>query len=247
MASDIVSVILPSCNRPDLVTRAVYSALSQTYPAIEVIVVVDGPSPPTLETLSRINDSRLRPIQLAGQSGGSKARNVGVQNAKGQWVAFLDDDDEWLPEKVERQLGLAAKCNFEYPIVTCRLIGRTPGKDFIWPRRLPGPREDVGDYLFVRRELFKGEAVIQTSTILTRKELLLSIPFNEKLKKHQDTEWIIKASKDSRTSISFVEEPLVIWNVESERSTVSGRINWHYTLDWLLDNKSRLSPRAFSS
>jgi glycosyltransferase involved in cell wall biosynthesis len=247
MTGDLVSVVVPSFNRSSLVTRAVKSALSQTCSLIEVIVVVDGPDRATLDALSQVGDSRLRTIQLTERAGGSKARNIGVQNAKGKWVAFLDDDDEWFPQKIESQIKLALMCNKEYPIITCRLVGRTPDKNYVWPRRLPGQSEDIGDYLFVRKELLKGEALIQTSTILTKKKLLLKFPFNEKLRKHQDTEWIISVSRDPSTSIMFVDEPLVIWNIEDERSTVSSKLDWHYTLAWLLENKSRLSARAFAS
>lgn len=247
MANNIVSVVIPSRDRPALVTRAVASALSQTYAFIEVIVVVDGPSPSTVEALAHIPDPRLSTIQLPERSGGSKARNIGVQNAKGHWIAFLDDDDEWLPEKLKKQIMLAQSCDCEYPIVTCRLIGRTPIRDYVWPRRLLRPQEEVGDYLFIRKEFLKGEALIQTSTLLAKREFLFRYPFNERLKKHQDTEWIMCAAKVPNALIAFVDEPLVVWNIESDRGTVSGQSDWRYTLSWLQENRNRLSPRAFSS
>ena len=79
----LVSAVIPTRNRPLLVCRAVRSALDQTFGAIEVVVVVDGPDPETEKALNSIADSRLRMIALPNNVGGGEARNVGVRAAKG--------------------------------------------------------------------------------------------------------------------------------------------------------------------
>src|SRR5687768_2514241 len=89
-----VSVVIPTRARPELVRRAVRSALDQTLRDIEVVVVVDGPDPPTRQTLADIDDSRLRVVELAERGGAPAARNAGVRHARGRWTALLDDDDE---------------------------------------------------------------------------------------------------------------------------------------------------------
>src|ERR1700676_1259948 len=103
----LISAVIPTRNRPQLLTRAVYSALQQTYSNLEVIVVVDGTDSVTMEALARISDPRLRVIVLSQNQGGSNARNAGVQAALGEWIAFLDDDDQWMPNKTACQLALA--------------------------------------------------------------------------------------------------------------------------------------------
>ena len=94
-----VSAVIPTRGRPELLRRAVRSALAQTLRDIEVVVVIDGPDPVTHGVLQELaqQDSRLRVLALPSSVGGSDARNRGVDAAAGEWIAFLDDDDEWLP------------------------------------------------------------------------------------------------------------------------------------------------------
>ena len=118
MTAPVVSVIIPTRNRPTLVTRAVASALNQPGQSVEVVVVIDGPDSATVAALSVVAEPRLRVIELAERSGGARARNVGIEAARGKWVAFLDDDDEWLPHKLEKQLACAAQSPARYPVVS---------------------------------------------------------------------------------------------------------------------------------
>ena len=136
----LVSAVIPTHNRPELVVRAAKTALNQTHPNMEVVVVVDGPDDSTSKALSAIPDSRLRVVTLPSSQGGSGARNAGVRAAKGEWIAFLDDDDEWLPRKIELQLAAARRSTHHIPVVSCRIIARTPLADYVWPRRLPCTR-----------------------------------------------------------------------------------------------------------
>src|SRR6185436_11387163 len=100
----LVSVVIPTRDRPHLVSAAIRSALAQSLREIEVIVVIDGPDARTEESIRLIEDDRLGTTTLPRPSGAPSARNAGVAAARGRWVAFLDDDDEWLPEKLARQL-----------------------------------------------------------------------------------------------------------------------------------------------
>lgn len=84
----LVSVIIPTRNRPALVLRAIHSVLTQSMPDLEVIVVIDGPDSKTEEALETIQDARVRLLALAERVGGSETRNRGVQVARGRWVAF---------------------------------------------------------------------------------------------------------------------------------------------------------------
>ncbi|MGL6344233.1 MAG: glycosyltransferase family 2 protein, partial [Waterburya sp.] len=126
----LVSVVIPTRNRPLLVKRAVASAMAQTLLEIEVIVVIDGFDDKTQAELAKINDPRLRIVQLPESQGGAGARNAGVAETKGEWIAFLDDDDEWLPQKLERQLEVAKRSQSKFPIISCRLTARTPKGEF---------------------------------------------------------------------------------------------------------------------
>ncbi len=93
----LISVVIPTFNRPHIVLRAVRSALNQTMKAIAVIVVVDGSDAATEQALEAIGDSRLIVRTLPHNRGAANARNAGVEEAGSKWIAFLDDDDEWHP------------------------------------------------------------------------------------------------------------------------------------------------------
>ena len=98
----LVSVVIPTLDRPKLLLRAIDSVLRQTYQEIEVIVVVDRPDPDTVSAVQSVNDPRVRLIVNPYSSTAAGARNAGADHATGEWIAFLDDDDEWLPNKLEQ-------------------------------------------------------------------------------------------------------------------------------------------------
>lgn len=101
---DSVSVIIPTFNRLGLLQEALDSVWTQTLPPEEVLIVDDGSSDGTQEWLQSQGRSNLKFLTQAHQ-GPAVARNYGVQTAQGKWIAFLDSDDLWLPEKIERQLS----------------------------------------------------------------------------------------------------------------------------------------------
>ena len=104
-APPVVSVVVPTKRRADLLAKCVSSILAQTTSDIEVIVVVDGPDPATIDFLSKLDDDRLSYIIHPESRGVSNARNTGIGVATGQWLAFCDDDDLWAPTKLEAQLS----------------------------------------------------------------------------------------------------------------------------------------------
>ena len=110
-----VSVVIPTCGRVDLLRCAVGTALSQSVD-IEVIVVDDASVDGTAEWLENQSDPRLRVIRHPTRRGVSAARNSGIRAARGTWVAFLDDDDVWAPDKLESQLSAAHEtgCSWVY-------------------------------------------------------------------------------------------------------------------------------------
>ncbi len=101
-----VSVIITTFNRAGLLPRAVKSALAQTFSNYEVIIVDDCSPDNTQDVIARFTDSRIRSIRHETNKRQSAAINTGIANARGECVAFLDDDDEWLPTKLEKQVEI---------------------------------------------------------------------------------------------------------------------------------------------
>jgi hypothetical protein len=242
----LVSAVIPTRARPDLLPAAVRSALRQTWPAMEVIVVVDGPEPETVEALDRITDPRLRLAVLPEPAGGSAARNAGVRIARGDWIAFLDDDDEWLPDKIERQIRAAHAMPDWFPVVSCRLIAQSSSVSRILPVKPYDPPQSVGDFLFCRTGLADSGGVMQTSTLLAPRDLLLAVPFQAGLPIHQDWDWLIRVTAQKGVGLAMLRQPLVVWRVEEGRSTVGRGHSWQTSLNWIRSVQSAISPRAFS-
>jgi glycosyltransferase involved in cell wall biosynthesis len=111
-----VTVVIPTHNRRELLLHAVTSALRQEGVALEVIVVDDGSSDGTAEMLAALTDRRVRVVHHETAQGVSAARNRGIEEARGEWIAFLDDDDLWAPDKLRLQLEAATKtgCRWVY-------------------------------------------------------------------------------------------------------------------------------------
>jgi glycosyltransferase involved in cell wall biosynthesis len=132
--SSLVSVIIPTRNRAGLVGRAIGSVLGQTYRNLEAIVIDDDSADETEQVVGGIDDSRIIYIRRRSSGGASGARNTGIAQARGDYIAFLDDDDEWLPQKLAKQVALLDAAPPDVGMVYCwmdhfnsagRLVGET--------------------------------------------------------------------------------------------------------------------------
>jgi glycosyltransferase involved in cell wall biosynthesis len=239
-----ISVVVPTRNRPESVTRAVRSVLAQSLPPSEVVVVVDGPDPATVQALEDIRDPRVVVIALDDNGGPARARNIGVRRSTGDWVAFLDDDDEWLPGKLRAQAcALSSSSDADHIVLATGVDWRGDSTSDSWPLRSPSPNEPVTDYLFIRRR--PGESLLHTSTILLRREFALACPFPEHLRIHEDYDWFMNLEK-AGAHFSIVPAPLVIYNAPSARTSLSANAQWATSLAWALSRRNDMSHRAFS-
>ena len=111
MKHHLVSIIISTHKRPHILPRAIKSVLNQTYVNLELIIVNDGSRDETAEVIAQIKDNRIRYIELSENKGLSAARNIGIQNINGEFIAFLDDDDEWMPDKLKLSLDVFKEYN----------------------------------------------------------------------------------------------------------------------------------------
>jgi len=243
--SPLVTAVIPTHGRPTLVKRAVHSALNQTYPDIEVVVVMDGPDACTCRELATISDSRLRVLELPRRLGGCDARNRGVDAARGEWIALLDDDDEWLPEKTQIQMKLAGGSPWRYPIVSSRLFLRTSQYETVWP--LDQPSTPICEYLLVRNHWSYGGGLLSTITLLFPKDLYRRVPFKSGLPLHQDLDWVLRATQQEGAGIEFAPEPLAVWHKAEQRKSISSAASWHGSYEWIVSVRDMITPRAYGS
>ena len=140
---------------------------------------------------------RERPLTVVVNDpplGGGEARNVGVRSARGHWIALLDDDDEWLPTKLERQLADLARIGTDRVVGMTQLITRSPTADYAGADSGPRDGEPVSEYLFLRSGWLQAGGRAHTSTLIAPRALLLEIPFDPSLPRYQDTDWILRVA-----------------------------------------------------
>jgi glycosyltransferase involved in cell wall biosynthesis len=240
-----VAAVIPTRNRPELVCRAVESVLAQTVRDIECIVVIDGPDRSTELALREINDPRLRVLALAENVGACEARNTGARAARADWVALLDDDDEWLPHRLERQLAAAAEAG-PVTMVASRFLDRGADSDLLRPYRFPRPGQSISEFLWCEVSPFGGiTGFPQTSTWLVRRDFLLEVPFTPGQKLLQDLDWLLHAYQHPAMRVAFVEEPLTVFHNDSGRQRVTKKIDWDYSFHWAMRNRHLFTRKAF--
>jgi glycosyltransferase involved in cell wall biosynthesis len=195
MEQSLVSVIIPTHNRAALLARAIASVRAQTYTQLEIIVVDDASSDNTRDVVAAINDGRIRYIRQRQNAGAPAARNQGIRAASGDYIAFLDDDDEWLPQKTEKQLAALRG----YDVVLCSSDLATVGKRDGAPRVL-GPAD-------FRASPF---AVGGTGVLMARAGVLRTTLFDETLPRCQDWDMFIRLAL--RYRLVYLNEPLLKYN-----------------------------------
>lgn len=240
----LVSVVIPTLDRPSLLLRAINSVLRQTHQQIEVIVVADRPDHDTLSAIQSLGDSRVRLVlnTYAPTAGG--ARNAGVDHATGEWIAFLDDDDEWLPNKLEKQIALAS--GRTPALVTCLSRVVTPSASYVWPQVPYDNSIPIDEYLFDRRSPFRAPGFIQTSSYLLPRQLFDKVRF-ETASPHDDWEFLLRLSKQAGARIETVPEVLVVLYFEEPRPSLTKRnSSWLRSLKWIDSLGSIISRRAYS-
>ena len=202
MVVDSVSVIVPHYNRPDYVRRALQSIHAQTIKPDEILLVDDGSSPENLEKLADL--SNLATIIASPRNLGiSGARNLGAQNAKSQWLAFLDDDDCWLPDKQERQIRYLQA----HPQVTALGGGATA-------RSSDGQEEYWGEKPTYRVTL--AHALCHTASmspaLLIRRDVYLELDgFDTSLSHMEDYEFGIRLLAAGH-EMHFLGEPMFVYS-----------------------------------
>lgn len=212
-------------------------------------MVIDGPDAATRESLATVDDPRLRVVQNGANVGISNARNIGVRESRGEWIAMLDDDDEWLPRKLEKQMALAATLMRDDVLILTLYYDRHGVREMIQPRRFPRPGQSISEYLACEHPLLGSrETFLQTSTWLTRRAFMLEHPFTPDMRINEDPDWLLHAIRDTGNQLAFVREPLAIFHTAENRTRLSANRQsaWKETRDWVVESKELFTPRARS-
>ncbi|BAU48102.1 glycosyl transferase family 2 [Sulfurifustis variabilis] len=186
-----MSVVIPTFNRAGRVANALRSVLAQTYTNLEILVVDDASTDRTADAVGSFADPRIRYLRHGSNRGGAAARNTGIRAAAGEVIAFLDDDDEWLPQKVEEQLRWLDR----FDAVVC---ASTDSRGAITPR----PRGGRLTLNELRHGPWGGTGVLMAKAGLIRETL-----FDEELARGQDWDLFIRIAL--KREIAYLDKPLL--------------------------------------
>lgn len=208
------SVVIPSYNSAETLPRAIDSVLSQTVDNLEVIVVDDASTDNTEAVLAEYEDDRVRFTAHETNKGGSAARNTGIELAVGEYVAFLDADDEWYSQKLDRQIRelearpdgyVGAHCARAFDRSTAAQVGYSLAR--LVGARNPDPPKEGRDAVI--RGVLLGHVSPGASTLLIESDTVSEMGgFDTSFPRHQDWEFLIRMCKHGK--VAYVDKPLVI-------------------------------------
>lgn len=197
----LVSVIIPTRNRKRLIARAMRSVLGQTLEDFEMIVVDDASTDGTADLVRQTaaRDPRVRPLELPDRVGAAAARNRAIEAARAPWVAFLDDDDEWLSQKLERQVAALQTGGADLAYSPFIYVDASGGERILGAVDVSG-RDP-------RSALLGGNFIGQSSVVVRRDALMEVGGFDPALPRLQDWDLWIRVARTAR--FCFVPSPLV--------------------------------------
>lgn len=222
--SPLVSCILPVYNRKELLRNSLYSIVNQTYTNIEIIVVDDGSSEPVDLVIEEFDDKRIKLITHSENRGGGAARNTGIKHSNGDYIAFLDSDDWWLPSKLQRQVSVMNQADEGVGVVGCggfktwKETGIIRGKIFINHHNQSNKYNSEK----AKKKLLSGSSIVTTSKILVKKECLDNVGyFDEGLPSMQEHDLNVRLAE--KYDFVVLQNKLVI-----KDESVSNRISHDY-------------------
>lgn len=240
-----ISVVIPTYNRANDLVKAIASVLKQTYPVTEILVCDDGSTDNSKELVIAINDPKVKWIDCGKNGGPAIPRNIGIKQSQGDWVAFLDSDDEWMPTKIEKQIEAIEK--YQVKAVCTNASRMRFGED-------KGMFSDFSNSTVTLKDLMLQNSIICSSVLVNKQLLLDTSLFPEEKKFIAIEDYALWLRVSTKTDFAFVNETLIkyIDNVETSiRSTHSDGWIIFDTIfsdfkNWIKKNNFRLNKEQKS-
>jgi glycosyltransferase involved in cell wall biosynthesis len=215
MDEPLVSVIIPTFNRKDFVKGAILSAINQSYNNLEVIVVEDGFKSGVDQFIRDLDNNRIIYTSHKINRGLGASRNTGMKLARGEYIAFLDDDDRWLEDKIRLQVDVMCKCTNNKTMVYCYNAQKPSEKSV--PKYGKPARGPMSDYIF------QGFLLLSSSMMIKKSSLVSLGGHSEKLRSCVDHDIWMKMAKDG-FEMDLVEEGL-IYSVGTEHERMVNQLD----------------------
>jgi glycosyltransferase involved in cell wall biosynthesis len=207
-----VSVIIPTYNRPFFLRSAIESVFNQTFQDFEIIVVDDASDCSAQELLSGFKDIRLRYIRHDYNKGEAASRNTGITNSSGEFLAFLDDDDEWLPDKLTLQVDLLEKAPLKVGAVYTGVIFANLSDNSMVSQSIPTKRGNI------LKDMLIANVVGTPSKVLIRRSCIEKVGlFDENLPYYVDYDYFLRFAKQFH--FDYIPMPLVKYFLHNENLT----------------------------
>jgi len=235
-ATPTFSVVIPAYNRAHLIRATIDSVLEQTFGDFEVLVVDDGSKDNTGEVVSAITDPRVRYVRQEN-AGANAARNRGIDEALGPFVAFLDSDDTFLPHHLEMAHQKLSQ-DPEQIIYSQVIVDRGGGKKFLKPPRAWRPTEHMAEYLMCDR------GFVQTSTLVVPTNLARQVRYREGLPNGQDIDVAIRLFNAGGCFV-MNDKPTAVWRDVADNSRISASSRPGPRLEWIEDMRAQVPARAY--
>jgi glycosyltransferase involved in cell wall biosynthesis len=208
-----VSVIIPTHNRAEFLRSAISSVLRQTYRDFELIVVDDASADSTHEVVTSFHGRDIKYVRHDVNKGDAGARNTGLLNSTGDYVAFLDDDDEWLPEKLQAQVELLEASSAKIGGVYTGLLRVNKATGKILDVIIPTKRGDLFREIFI-------DSPIVTSCVVLRRQCFEAVGlFDERIPYNNDYDMWIRIAEQFH--FECINEPLVVYHTHERKLTAN--------------------------
>lgn len=229
----LITVVIPVYNQIVTLLRAVLSIQSQTYTNWEMWIIDDGSTCEIAPIIEQLSDPRIQYVRLPQHQNANVARNTGILNARGEYIAMLDSDDEWLPEHLEKSY-LCLKKHQTDGLYGSLIIDRVTNRRTIIVRPIEKGETTI-DYL-----LSNGYGA-QTSTLFLTAESARKTLWDPKLNRHQDYDFIIRYTKTYR--LQALTEATVIYHSTPKNYT----IDYYSCIRVIQQNKKEISPTLYNA
>jgi len=230
------SVIVPVYNRADTLARALKSVLAQTFQDFEIVVIDDGSKDDPQSVCDSFDDPRIRCIRQDNRGGGA-ARNAGIDAARGRFVAFLDSDDEFLPQHLERMRRLLSTTDKTVGYARM-VVDRGHGRSLLKPSRAIGASEHMATYLLCDR------GFVPTITVALPREAAARVRYSESLRFAQDTDFAIRLFLEG-CRFAMIEEPGAVWHDLPDPARTSANRKGATAIDWLESLRPHIPAKAY--
>tara|TARA_Y100001970_G_scaffold261464_1_gene344634 strand:- start:897 stop:1814 length:918 start_codon:yes stop_codon:yes gene_type:complete len=216
----LVSIIIPTYNRVKLLRNAIDSVLKQTYQKFEIIIVDDASTDETQKFILSINDKRIRYFKNKINLYAAESRNIGISQSKGDLIAFLDDDDEWFPYKLEKQVHLFSNKKIGLVYSSINLFFEKYNFSYNTTPRLSG---------YIYKEMLIKNCIGATPSVVVRRKAIFDL--NNNKNKFFDSDFPAREEYDlwirlcKKWDVEYVKFPLLKQFQRNSINRISGNVN----------------------